>query len=114
MSSKRILANDLVPGSAMHPGQLLRDELDARDMKQIDLAKELGIAKNVMSEIINGKRNLTPELAVRLEEALGIKAEFWMKYQMAYEIDKIRIKNKKAVQKANISPNAKKQLNAVF
>ncbi len=113
MSSKRILANDLVPGSAMHPGRLLKDELDARDMKQIDLAKELGIAKNVMSEIINGKRNLTPELAVRLEDVLGIKAEFWMKYQMAYEIDRIRIKNKKAVTKANISEKAKKQLASI-
>ena len=113
MNSKRILANDLVPGSAMHPGQLLKDELDAREMKQIVLAKALGIAKNVMSEIINGKRNLTPELAVKLEEALEIKAELWMKYQMAYEIDKVRIKNKKAVQKANISAKAKKQLASI-
>lgn len=113
MSSKRVLANDLVPGSVMHPGQLLKVELDARDMKQIDLAKELGIAKNVMSEIISGKRNLTPKLAVRLEDALGIKAEFWMKYQMAYEIDKIRIKNKKAVQKADITPKVKKQLASI-
>ena len=99
MSNNRILANDLVPGLASHPGQLLKDELDTREMKQIDLAKELGIAKNVMSEIINGKRNLTPDLAVRLEDALGIKADFWMKYQMAYEIDRIRIRNKKVVEK---------------
>lgn len=91
----------------------MKDELDARDLKQIDLTNELGIAKNVMSEIIHGKHNITPELAVRLEEALDIKAEFWMKYQMAYEIDKIRIKNKKAVQKANISPEAKKQLASI-
>jgi len=113
MSSKRKLANDLVPGSSMHPGELLRDELDAREMKQVDLAKQLGIAKNVMSEIISGKRNITPELAVRLEDALGIKAEFWMKYQVTYEIDRIRIKNKKAVEKANISPRAKKQLASI-
>lgn len=113
MSSKRVLADDLVPGSAIHPGQLLREELKAREIKQIDLAKELGIAKNVMSEIINGKRNITPELAVRLEDTLDIKAEFWMKHQVAYEIDMIRIKNKKAVQKANISPKAKKQLAAI-
>ncbi len=108
MSSKRILANDLVPGLATHPGRLLKEELNIRDMKQIDLAKELGVAKNVMSEIINGKRNLTPELAVRLEDAFGIKAEFWMKYQVAYEIDKIRIKNRQAVEKAEISENATK------
>lgn len=110
MSSKRNLANDMVPGSVMHPGELLKDELEARAMKQIELAKELGIAKNVMSEIIGGKRNITPELAVRLEDALGIKAEFWMKYQVAYEIDKIRIKNKRSIQRANISETAKHKL----
>jgi HTH-type transcriptional regulator/antitoxin HigA len=113
MSSKRKLANDMVPGSAMHPGELIRDELNAREMKQVEPAKELGIAKNVMSEIISGKRNITPELAVKLEDALGIKAAFWMKYQVPYEIDKIRIKNKKTVEKANISPRAKKQLASI-
>lgn len=85
---------------------LLRDALVAREMKQVELAKELSIAKNVMSEIISGKRNITLELTVKLEDALGNKAEFWMKYQVAYEIDKIRIKYKKAVEKANISPRA--------
>ena len=113
MSSKRTLANDLVPGSTIHPGELLREELEARKIKQIELAKELGIAKNVMSEIVNGKRNITPELAVRLEEALGIKAEFWMRYQVTYEIDRIRIKNKKSIQKANISEKAKRQLKSI-
>lgn len=109
MSSKRILANDLVPSFAIHPGLLLKDELNAREMKQIDLAKNLGIAKNVMSGIINGKRNLTPALAVKLENAFGIKAEFWMNYQVAYEIDKIRIKNNKALERARISGKVKKQ-----
>ncbi len=109
MSKNTKLANDLIPGSAMHPGVLLKDELETREMKQIELAQQLGIAKNVMSELVNGKRNITPELAVKLEEALGIKAEFWMKYQVTYEIDKIRIKNRKSVQKANIPPKAKRQ-----
>jgi addiction module HigA family antidote len=113
MNSKQKLANEMVPGSAMHPGELLRDELEAREMKQVELAGNLGIAKNVMSEIISGKRNLSPELAVKLEDALGIKAEFWMKYQVAYEIDKIRIKNKKAIAKAKISEKTKKNLASV-
>ena len=104
MSSKRVLANDLIVGSATHPGALLKDELEARDMKQINLANRLGIAKNVMSELVNGKRNITPEIAIKLEEVLEIKAEFWMKYQVAYEIDKIRIK------KSRISPSTKRQL----
>ena len=110
MSKNRNLANDIVPGSAIHPGILLKEELHARGMKQVDLAKQMGLAKNVMSEIINGKRNISPELAVRLETVLDISAEFWMKYQMAFEIDKIRIRNKKSVQKANISEKAKKAI----
>lgn len=110
MSKEKILANDLMPGSVMHPGQLIKDELSTREMKQVELAKELGIAKNVMSEIIGGKRNITPELAVRLEDALGIKAEFWMKYQVAYEIDKIRIENKKAVIKGHNTEKANARL----
>ncbi len=110
MNSKRKLANDMIPGSTMHPGKLLKAELEAREMKQIDLAKMLNIAKNVMSEIINGKRNITPELAVKLEEALEIKAEFWMKFQVSYEIDKVRIRTRKAIAIANITEKSKKQL----
>jgi HTH-type transcriptional regulator/antitoxin HigA len=110
MNKKRTLANDLIPGSTIHPGELLRDELDARDIKHVDMAKTLGIAKNVMSEIINGKRNITPTMAVKLEDALGIKAEFWMRYQVNYEIDKIRIRNKEAVKRSNLSEKKKKQL----
>ncbi|HLF65428.1 MAG TPA: HigA family addiction module antitoxin [Saprospiraceae bacterium] len=109
MNNKRILANDLVPGSAMRPGALLRDELKAREMKQVELANALGIAKNVMSEIINGKRNMTSDLAVRLEEVLGIKAEFWMRHQVAYEIDKIRINKRKSAQKTRLSKKATRQ-----
>ncbi|MEQ8879663.1 MAG: HigA family addiction module antitoxin [Cyclobacteriaceae bacterium] len=110
MNSKKKLANDMIPGSTTHPGILLKAELEAREMKQIELAEMLNIAKNVMSEIISGKRNITPELAVKLEEALDIKAEFWMKYQVSYEIDKVRIRNKKAIAKANIPEKSKKQL----
>lgn len=93
MNSKKTLANDLIPGSLMHPGELLKDELEARGMKQIELARSLGIAKNVMSEIIHGKRNISPLLAIRLEKALDIKAEFWMRYQVGYDLDKIRMEN---------------------
>ncbi len=70
----------------MHTGELLGDELEAEDMKQIELAMELGITKNVMSKIINGKHSLTPELAVRLEDGFGIKAEFWMNIWFLMEL----------------------------
>lgn len=83
----------------MHPGDLLRDELVARNIKHYELADVLGIARSVMSEIIHGKRKITPALAVKLENALGIKAEFWMKHQVIFDIDKIRLKNNTGVGK---------------
>lgn len=77
----------------MHPGELLRDELEARAMKQVELSAAMGVSKTVISEIIHGKRNITPFLALKLEEALGIRAEFWMRYQVSHDLDKIRINN---------------------
>jgi HTH-type transcriptional regulator/antitoxin HigA len=115
MSSNKKLANDLIPGSTMHPGELLRDGLDARRLKHIAVAKVMGVAKNVMSEIINGKRSITPDLAVRLEAALGyeIKAEFGMKYQVKYEIDKIRIKSRRSAQKEAAPTPSKRLLESI-
>lgn len=113
MNSKRTVANDLVPGTAVHPGGLLRDELTARGMTQRQLAETMGIATNVLSELITGKRNITPEVAVKLEDALDIPAELWMKHQMAYEIDKVRIRNRQAVKKAKLSTDQKKRLAAI-
>lgn len=106
MNKQRKLANDLIPASATHPGVLLKDEILSRGMKQIELADKIGVAKNVMSELISGKRNITADIAVRLEAALGIDAEFWMKYQAAYDIDKVRIKNKKKLSKT-VVPKSK-------
>ena len=60
----------------MHPWELLKDELETREMKQVELAKTLGIAKNVMSEIIGGKRNITPELAFAWKMPLASKQNF--------------------------------------
>lgn len=88
----KIYANDLTPGKASHPGEIIREEISARGIRQQELAKQMGIAKTVISEIINGKRNLTPALSLNLENVLGINAEFWMNFQMQYEIDLIRIK----------------------
>ncbi len=90
----KIYANDLTPGKASHPGEVIREEIKARGIQQQELAKQMGIAKTVISEIINGKRNLTPTLSLNLEKVLGINAEFWMNFQMQYEIDLIRIKYK--------------------
>lgn len=108
--NKKIYANDLVPAEAFHPGEIIKDELGARDITQKDFAGKMGIRPNVLSEIITGKRNITPVIAIKLEIAFDfdIKAELWMRLQVGYEIDKIRIKHRNALLKSKIPTKRKK------
>ena len=66
------LTKDILPSHATRPGVLIADELESREMKQAQLAEAMNIAANVLSELIHGKRNITPELALKLEKVLDI------------------------------------------
>lgn len=72
-----------------HPGTLIRDELEVRpEIKQKELAKKLGVKASFLNEVIKGKRPITADLAVLLEKALDIPADYWMWFQAQYEMDK--------------------------
>ena len=87
--------NQNIPFEATHPGILIKDELEFReDIKQKDLAELLGVKPSFLNEIIKGKRPITADLAILLEKALEIPADYWMKFQSQYEIDCARIKEK--------------------
>ncbi len=86
----KIIAYSLVPGSPTHPGFLIKEELEARGMKQKYLAEAMSISATVLSDLINGRRNVTAELALKLEKTLEIPAIFWMNYQSQYELDLLR------------------------
>ncbi len=95
--------NNILPFKATHPGSLIKDEIEARpDLKQKDLAVELGVKASFLNEIIKGKRPVTADIAVLLEEILGIPADYWMRFQSQYEIDKARIKEKNIARLKNI------------
>ena len=66
---------ELIPFAATHPGELLKDELKERKMTQKQLANDTGIKPSVLSETINGKRSISLNVAVALENALGIPAD---------------------------------------
>ena len=90
---------DLTPFAATHPGDLIKDELQARKMTQKQLAQIAGIAESVLSEIINGKRSISINSAVALEKALEIPADYWINLQSQYDLDSSAIAvrdNKKA------------------
>jgi len=98
MATKKI-----IPFEATHPGILIKDELDARvDINQKELAKRMGVKPSFVNEIIKGKRPVTADLAILLEKILGISADYWMKFQSQYEIDKARIKEKNIKRIKNI------------
>lgn len=93
----------LTPAEATHPGVLIKDELDARpDLNQRVLAKELDVKPSFLNEIIKGKRPVTADIAILLEKILGISADYWMKFQSQYEIDKARVKEKNIKKVRNI------------
>ncbi|MDN7506625.1 HigA family addiction module antitoxin [Burkholderia orbicola] len=72
------------------PGEFLKEELEARDWSQVELAEIMGRPSRVVSEVIAGKRAITPETAVALGEALGTGAEFWMNLESQYQLSKVR------------------------
>lgn len=72
---------------ATHPGEVLAAELEERGITQKAFAKQIGMRPSHLSELINGKRNVTMAIADKLQEALGIDAQSWMNLQIQYNYD---------------------------
>lgn len=81
-----MIANNINPFEPTHPGELIRDELEARNLSQAKLANQIGVSPSLLNEVINGKRAVNTELALLLEAALGIEAELFLKLQSAYNM----------------------------
>ena len=82
----RMIANNLKPFQPTHPGEVLKEELEFRGISQRGLAKELGISYSVLNEVLNGKRALSPELAMMMEAALGVDAAPLLAMQNEYDM----------------------------
>jgi antitoxin HigA-1 len=74
------------PIAPIHPGQALRDELDSRGLSSNPLALALRVPANLLSAIINGKRSISAETALRLGRYFGTGATFWMNLQARYDL----------------------------
>ena len=75
------------PFMAVHPGKMIKPELDERGISQKDFAKMLGTQPSHLSEVLNGKRALTKELAVKIENAIGLPAKILLSAQTQYELE---------------------------
>lgn len=76
--------NRLISNRAIHPGEILREELKERGIKQKDFAQTIGWQATHLNEFIKGKRNLNEDLAMRLESHLGIPFKTWMSLHSGY------------------------------
>jgi HTH-type transcriptional regulator/antitoxin HigA len=77
------------PYRSIPPGEVLKDELDARGWTQGDFAEITGKPIQAISEIITGKKAITPETALLFSEALGTTPEFWLNLESAYRLDRL-------------------------
>ena len=68
------------------PGEFIRDELDARGWTQGDLADILGRTEPKISELINGKRAITPQTAKELAAAFGTSAHVWLSLEITFQL----------------------------
>ena len=79
--------NRLVPVRAIHPGEILREELQERGIKQKDFAQLIDMQPTHLNEFIKGKRNMNEDLAIKLEKQLGIPFKTWMNLHNGYVYD---------------------------
>ena len=82
----QMIANNLKPFQPTHPGEVLKDELEYRGISQRGLAKKIGISYSAFNEMLNGKRPLSPELAMMMEAALGVDAAPLLAMQNEYDM----------------------------
>ena len=73
------------------PGEFLREELEARNWSQTELAEIIGRPVRLINEIIAGKKAITPETAIQLGESLGTGPEVWMNLESQYQLSKVRM-----------------------
>jgi HTH-type transcriptional regulator / antitoxin HigA len=72
------------------PGDILKEELEARGWTQTDLAEIIGKSARLVNEVIAGKRAITPDTARVLADAFDTSAQFWMNLESAYQLSKLK------------------------
>jgi len=93
----------------VHPGEiLLEDFMEPLNLSQTRLGIELKIPPARINEIVNGKRRISADTALRLSRFFGISPEFWLGLQMRYDLDVAKDKSFKAIQE-EIRPRTNEQ-----
>jgi addiction module HigA family antidote len=82
--------------SPPHPGEVIKELcIEPLGLSITDAAKALGVTRKSLSELVNGKSGISPEMAIRLSIAFDTSAESWLTQQVQYDLWKARLKGKK-------------------
>jgi antitoxin HigA-1 len=73
-----------------HPGEVLKEEVEARGLVKSEVAHSLGMLPDHLSELFKSKRNISASLSLKLEDLLGISAETWLGLQNRYDLTVIK------------------------
>jgi antitoxin HigA-1 len=71
---------------AIHPGEILADELEERQVSASELARQIDVPANRISQLLRGNRSITGDTALRLGHWLGMNPQFWMNLQSQYDL----------------------------
>ena len=74
----------------IHPGEFLFDEIEEIGITATELARQISVPPNRISQIIRGKRDLTADTALRLGQFFGTGPELWMNLQQSYDLDRAK------------------------
>lgn len=92
--------------TAIHPGEHLAEELQALEMSAAELARQLDVPTNRITQILNGTRAITGDTSLRLAHFFGTSAQFWLNLQSLYDL---RLAQKKAGRSINALPRLKRR-----
>ncbi|MBF0157751.1 MAG: HigA family addiction module antidote protein [Magnetococcales bacterium] len=97
----------------IHPGTVLADELEELGVSAADLARAIHVPSNRIYQLIAGKRAMTADTAIRLEQWLGVEAGFWLNLQKTYELDVAMAESGEQIRGSIVRLNRKIQEDAV-
>ncbi len=74
----------------MHPGELVRVNLEELALSVVEAAKDLHITRQQLHNVIGGRSAVSPEMALRFEKGFGGSADMWLRMQAAYDLAQVR------------------------
>lgn len=83
--------SDFIPYRAVHPGEIIADDMKELNITQAELSRKTGIPKSVLNDVIKGRRDINPEMAILIADVIGYTPQMLLAMQSNYDLDRARI-----------------------